>query len=49
MRCHIGVCMCVCMCVLIIAKLVETGTFGGEEDDDVLFDEMVEEYDEEDN
>lgn len=31
------------------AKLVETGTYGGEEDDDVLFDEMVEEYDDEDD
>ena len=27
---------------------METGTFGGEEDDDVLFDDMVDEYDEED-
>lgn len=34
--------------MLYIAKLVETGTFGGEEDDDVLFDDMVEEYDDED-
>lgn len=27
---------------------METGTFGGEEDDDVLFDDMVDEYDDED-
>lgn len=30
------------------AKLVETGTFGGEEDDDVLFDDMVDDYEDED-
>jgi hypothetical protein len=30
------------------AKLVETGTYAGEEDDDVLFDEMVDDYEDED-
>lgn len=28
---------------------METGTFGGEEDDDVLFDDMVDEYEDEDD
>ena len=31
---------------LLIAKLVETGTF--EEDEEVVFDDMVDEYDDED-
>lgn len=30
------------------AKLVETGTYAGDEDDDVLFDEMVDDYEDED-
>jgi len=57
---HVGSMSCHCKCgaTLILkamalwcytAKLVETGTFGGEEDDDVLFDDMVEEYDDEDD
>lgn len=30
------------------AKLVETGTYAGDEDDDVLFDDMVDDYEDED-
>ena len=37
--------MCTCVCT---AKLVETGTFAGDEDDDVLFDDMVDDYEDED-
>ena len=44
---------CECLKLILLffclAKLVETGTFGGEEDDDVLFDEMVDEYEDEDD
>ena len=34
--------------VVFAAKLVETGTYAGDEDDDVLFDEMVDDYEDED-
>lgn len=37
-----------CYYIHILAKLVETGTFGGEDDDDVLFDDMVDDYEDED-
>lgn len=33
---------------VFVAKLVETGTYAGDEDDDVLFDEMVDDYEDED-
>lgn len=36
------------MLSVFIAKLVETGTFAGDEDDDVLFDDMVDDYEDED-
>lgn len=36
------------VCYVFAAKLVETGTYAGDEDDDVLFDDMVDDYEDED-
>lgn len=44
-RHHVTCCLLLC---LHVAKLVETGTFAGDEDDDVLFDDMVDDYEDED-
>ena len=37
-----------CLVAVFVAKLVETGTYAGDEDDDVLFDDMVDDYEDED-